>query len=270
MQWGEDAVDLHYPTEAGRFPVVLFLQGGRVDKEQYSIFGESVASHGFVVAIPNHHHVIDFPGFQSEGWFSEQSQITDVMAFARCLDEGDGPLADRIDTDALYLSGHSYGAAVAISALQNECTFPFCPEDGPYTRPPELRAVAGLGINTKPRVGGTEIAATDNVEMPFAIINGASDGNALAQDTVVSYQRIEHPPKARMFIEGGNHYVMCDENNPEGPGADANEPTLAQEEGARLVGRLTALWFLATGEGHDGALQALEREAQTRDIEMEM
>jgi dienelactone hydrolase len=257
---GDDPADVYYPTDAepGPFPVAVFLQGGRVDKREYASFAGALAAWGFVVVVPNHHNVVMFPGFEAEGLFSEQQQILDTVVFARAEAAGDGPAAAAIDPSRLAVLGHSYGAAAALAAIQGVCEFPFCPEDGAFAIPPELLGMALLGINTKPRVGSTEIRRTDNAGMPIAIINGRLDSNATAEDTELSFERIEDAPKGLVFIEGANHYALCDRNNPEGPARDPAEPTLEQAESVALSARYAALWLRASGMGDAAARAALE------------
>lgn len=246
--WGDDPTDVYMPAGEGPFPIALFLQGGRVDKAEYALFATTLAEHGFVVVIPNHHRVVDFPGFQSEGLFSEQAQIADVLDFMASENSRAGsPAEGRVDASALVLLGHSYGSAASIAAVENRCQFPFCPEDGPYTRPPELRAVALTGITTRPVFGEDAVLPVHNEGMPFAIVNGELDSRARLDDAHLTLERTDDAPKGLLIVQGANHFVMCDHNNPEGASADMAEPTLDQLTGAQLAGRLAALWLLATG-----------------------
>ena len=256
-----DPVDVYHPTDDayGPYPLALFLQGGRVDKSEYAGFAAHLASYGFVVLVPNHDHLVVFPGFEAEGLFSEQQQILDALDFARDeVQRAGATAAGLIDTSRFVLLGHSYGAAAAFAAIQGVCEFPFCPQDGEFALPEELRSMALLGINTKPRVGSDQIRSTANAGMPLAIINGRLDSNATADETTVSYERIADPPKALMFIEGANHYAMCDRNNPDGPAPDPAEPTMPPEESVELSARYAALWLRATGLNDARARSALE------------
>ncbi|MEI6127306.1 MAG: hypothetical protein WCQ99_12220, partial [Pseudomonadota bacterium] len=217
-----DKTDIYYPVldsadTMTKFPIALLLQGGRVDKFFYKGFAEHVARYGFIVAVPNHLNSYSMPGFAAEGLFSEAAQIYDYLAFMSAENSNpSSPLAGRVDNATLVMLGHSFGAACTIDAIQNKCQFPFCPEGESFTRPPELKAVALCGINTKPRgkPGDNNIYPTDNMGMPFAIVNGAIDNNAKKDITEISYGLIKDPPKALVFIKGANHYAMCDMNNP--------------------------------------------------------
>jgi len=69
MPQNNDATDIYYPVvkenerRAGKFPIALFLQGGRVDKQYYAKYAHHVASYGFIVVVPNHISTISIPGF---------------------------------------------------------------------------------------------------------------------------------------------------------------------------------------------------------------
>src|SRR6187431_1603721 len=49
-----DSADVYYPTTGNRLPVALLLQGANVDKSHYFWYAATLASYGFVVAVPNH------------------------------------------------------------------------------------------------------------------------------------------------------------------------------------------------------------------------
>ncbi len=253
MPQNGDPVDIHHPVPAAVpegtvLPVALLLQGGRVDKQHYSSYARIVAAYGFIVLVPNHTATFSFPGYSSEGLFSQMRQITDTLAYAaEQNDNATSPLAGIVDTERLVMLGHSYGAACTIGAIQNQCEYPFCEEGETFTRPPELKAAALCGINTKPRGKPFDykIRETDNDGIPLAFINGSIDNNARYWVTRRSYALIADPPKMLVFINGANHYAMCDINNPEGPGEDPNDPTLSQSVSVETAARWSALFLRA-------------------------
>ncbi|WP_062111693.1 alpha/beta hydrolase [Aureimonas sp. AU40] len=102
--------DLYVPNGAtATTPVVVFIHGGSWDggsKALYPFVGQSLASAGFVVAIPNYrlYPQVTFPGFVEDG-----AKATAVVAkLAR--DGGQGIPAGR---HPLFLMGHSAGAQIA-------------------------------------------------------------------------------------------------------------------------------------------------------------
>jgi len=247
-----DAADIYYPADdnaTGPFPIALLLQGARIDKSYYSQYARHVARYGFIVVVPNHINLFTVPGIISEvGLFSEQRQLYDTLEFmASENDNSSSPVKGRVDTNTLVMLGHSYGAACALGALQSTCEYPFCPEGETFTRPPQLKAVALCGINTQPfgNPFDKEIRATLNQNMPLAIINGSLDENATYGITKISYEMIEDPPKELVFINGANHFAMCDMNNPPGPTPQKNEPVLSQEVSIETAARWSALFLRA-------------------------
>jgi len=243
MPQNNDEVDIYYPVPddhdraSYECPIALFLQGGRVDKNYFSEFAKEVAKYGFIVVVPNHDadfiltH-IDFPGLEIAfiGLFSENQQIPDVLDFMSDENaDASSPLYGIVNNEIMVLTGHSFGSAVIIDAIQETCEFPLCrPENSSFTLPEEVKAVALTGINTIPFGNPFDKVsrATANL-VPMAIINGNLDENAKYEDTKTSYEIIENPPKALIFVNGANHYGLCDENNPGNP----NYPDEARIDG---------------------------------------
>ena len=113
-----------------------------------------VAKYGFIVAVPNHYHEFKLGPIDTDGLFSEGTQMQDYIDYMKAQnDNSSSPFYQKVDTGKLMMLGHSYGAACTIYAMQNNCMYPFCPEDeaAAFKRPEELKAAALCGINTKPR-----------------------------------------------------------------------------------------------------------------------
>ena len=255
MPQNEDVTDVYYPVVEGifkgycKFPVALFLQGGRVDKQYYSKYAQQVASYGFIVVVPNHISSFTVPGYSATGLFSQQSQIYDVLEFMKQENaDSNSPLNKLVDTGTLVMLGHSYGAACAIDAIQNICEYSFCPPgQTTFTRPEELKAVALTGINTKPYgiPGDTTIRDTHNMGMPIAFIDGSIETRAVYADSITSYGMIDDPPKMLVEVKGANHFGLCNINNPPGPGQDSAVPTIDREVSIETYARWSALFLRA-------------------------
>lgn len=254
MPQNEDVTDVYYPVVEGifkgicKFPVALFLQGGRVDKQHYSKYAQIVASYGFIVVVPNHISTFSVPGYSATGLFSEQTQIYDTLAFMKEENENvASPLKGIIDTGTLTMLGHSYGAALTIGAIQNICEYPFCPEGATFTRPEELKGVALTGINTKPYgiPGDNEIRVTHNMGMPIAFIDGSVETRAVYADSITSYGMIDDPPKMLVEVKGANHFGLCNSSSPSGATPDTAVPTIDQEVSIETYARWSALFLRA-------------------------
>lgn len=102
--------DLYVPDGAtAQTPVVAFLYGGgwdSGDKGIYAFVGQSLASAGIAVAIPDYrvYPEVKFPGFVEDG-------ARAVAAIGTVLRKGAGPLPGG--EHRLFLMGHSAGAQIA-------------------------------------------------------------------------------------------------------------------------------------------------------------
>lgn len=103
-------LDLYVPNETtARTPVVVFVHGGSWDsgsKDIYPFVGQSLASAGIIVAIPNYrlYPQTTFPGFV-------QDAAKAVAATQRLAGEGREGIAKG--RHPLFLMGHSAGAEIA-------------------------------------------------------------------------------------------------------------------------------------------------------------
>ena len=238
-----DPADIYYPNtlETDNFPVALFLQGALVDKANYANFASAVSSYGFVVIVPNHFQ--SSPPFN--GLFAEVSQIEDVLKYVETENTNPtSPLEGIIDTDNLALLGHSWGGAVGLSAIGNNCLPGFCNETK-FTLAEEV--VAGIfygaflqNFNTR------EFLAIDNDSIPIGLISGSRDGVATPEEIRPSYDLIQNPPKALITVEGANHYGITNVNNPFGSMPDPNDPTLEQNIANETIARWSGLFLRAS------------------------
>jgi hypothetical protein len=271
MPQNNDEADIYYPvpddkdSASQKFPVALFLQGGKVDKKHYSKYASEIAKYGFIVVAPNHYEEYTLKAWKGlvkidfKGFFPDSSQIYDVIDFMNDENTREGsPLKGIVDHETLVLTGHSFGAAVIIGAIQENCEFPLCRSESEFTLPDMVKAAALTGINTIPYGNpfDNKNRPTANL-IPMAIINSDLDENAEYQDTKDSYALIENTPKSLVFIKGSNHYGLCDLNNPgnlDYPDADKVEgvskpqdviPELDQNISIETNARWTALFLRA-------------------------
>lgn len=102
--------DLYVPDAAGpQTPVVVFLYGGAWDsgsKDIYLFLGQSLASEGVIVAVPDYRVYPDvlFPGFVEDG-------ARAVAAIDKAAQSGAGGVAPG--RHPLFIMGHSAGAQIA-------------------------------------------------------------------------------------------------------------------------------------------------------------
>jgi len=224
-----DPADIYFPDPQGsaagyRFPMVVFLQGANVDKKYYSQFGQQLASYGFIVAIPN-----------KPGLFTSTKVIDDVFNHLKLEDaDVDSPLYGIVDTDVLVASGHSFGGAAALVAVNDMCFG--CASGQVYTAPPELKAVVGVAANTG-------VLKLNNAGIPTAIIVG--DLNDGQQNYQTGFENMQFP-RALMRVHGADHFGVVDIAEP--PGAvipDEDPQTMPQAVSVTRFAQYTGL-FLRT------------------------
>jgi len=246
-----DLADIYYPKlsdlRSGKysFPIVLLLQGALVDKSFYSNYASLVARYGFVVVVPNHFRPSPVDPSSPPRLLSETSQIGAVLAqMAIENTKPTSPIVSVVDTQRLGLLGHSYGGAVGLSAIANQCLRELFLCREPFTRPKELLAGAFFGANLRNRINN-EFVTISNDNIAVALIQGEIDGVALPERAKRTFDNIQTPPKALITVTGANHFGITNVNNPAGANPDPNPPTLNQAIGIEANARWSALFLRA-------------------------
>ncbi|WP_416355024.1 alpha/beta hydrolase [Aureimonas phyllosphaerae] len=117
MPGDRGTLDLYVPYGAGpATPIVVFIYGGSWDSGSKSIYpfvGQSLASAGYIVAIPDYRVYPDvlFPGFVEDG-------ARAVAAVRKLGETGGAGLA--AGSHPLFLMGHSAGAQIAALLAYNK------------------------------------------------------------------------------------------------------------------------------------------------------
>ena len=249
-----EVADVYHPAPparkrslyTNRFPVVVMLQGARVDREYYSTFGMHLARYGFVVVIPNNTSALG-PNF-TEGIVMQEA--LDQMRTEN--GDPDSPVYGLVDGSKLGVSGHSFGGAAALYTITGICGFPFCDPASGFTRPPELKAAALVGTNARQ-------LDIDSTGIPVAITTGTEDsGYADAQYT---YSLLE-TPKALITVHGANHFGMTDIDEPPGANTDRGEAeqVVPQAISAHRYARWSGLFLRAHIYGDSRAWRKIYRQ----------
>ena len=101
-------LDVYTPSSPNTYPVVIFQHGFGGSIKAYETISEHLASHGFVVVLPQMYG----PGFQGAPTAEEEAVLgLDVLAWIEANINGFIPV--HADTTLLGLSGHSRGGQVA-------------------------------------------------------------------------------------------------------------------------------------------------------------
>lgn len=253
----EDPADVYHPdppdlADGGyAFPVALFLQGAEVGRHHYQLFATAVASHGFVVVVPDHETI----SMAGPGLYAEQEEIQDVLVHMRDqFADVSSPLHGVLDLNTLLLLGHSYGGVAGLNAIRDVCEMPSCV--GFWSRPAELRGGAFWGTNLAVPMVGT-VPDIENDGLPVALVQGTLDSMATPADGLATYEKIMDPPRIYAEVVGANHYGICNVNNPPGADADESVPTLEQATSIQSIARVSALFLRAHVLGDGEAVECL-------------
>jgi dienelactone hydrolase len=238
--------DIYFPnpqdlkTNNYSFPIALLLQGGLVNKSNYSEYAREVARYGFVVVVPNNERSV--PQFGNV--LAPQTSQIDATLAQMVVENANpnSPVAGVVNTNSLALLGHSLGSAVGLSAIANKCIPNLCQDS--FTRPKELVAGAFFGANLRDQNGN--YITINNSGIPIALLQGNLDGRALPERAEKTYNNITTPPKALITINGANHFSITNTNNPAGAIPDPTSSTLSQDVAIETIARWSGLFLRAS------------------------
>lgn len=237
-----DPTDIYYPVVSDpdtSTPIILMLQGALVDQADYSNYAQAVSSYGFTVAVPNNLRSLSAPGAPPfEGLFAEQDQVNQILEFAKSENADPGsPITGLLDTDSLGLVGHSFGGAVGLASIQNNCFVVLCADS--YSFPPELKAGIFYGANFDPT--NTDVIPPIDNQIPTGLILGTLDGVAAPAETVATFEQLQNSPKVLVEVEGANHYGITNSDSPRDP----VRATLDQAIATETIGRWSGAFLRA-------------------------
>ena len=231
----------------GPYPVVVLSPGFAIGAGSYAWLAEHLASHGFVVAAPQHAESLD----PQTLWQATIDRPRDVSAALDLVEHASAPggrIAGLADLDRVAVVGHSYGGYAALAAagarldtaaLLSACTLRRgtrrvlafqCDALVPHLD--ELAARAGLDAVpagewpswADPRVDAAVALAGDAVMFgprglahltaPLLAIGGTADADSpFAWGTALAYEHSSSPRKAELSLVGAEHFVFtggCD------------------------------------------------------------
>jgi predicted dienelactone hydrolase len=218
-QWTDPARDRTVPVKiyhpqngAGPFPIIIFSHGLGGSRDTYEYVGRGWASHGYIVAHPQH------LGSDSAIWqtdaaasrqslqkilFNPENSINRTQDVTFAIDqiihsEGDtAPLRGKIDASAIGVSGHSFGAMTALQCAEHD---------------KRVKAIVAMSTPIPPEVKAQATDEFAKIKVPCLHLTGTRDSGMTAP-TPPEYRRIpfDQMEKADQYLitfEGGDHMVF--------------------------------------------------------------
>ena len=192
-------------AEGGPYPFVIYSHGSGGQRFQASDNAELLASHGFVVAAPDHVGNTAFDELLDTRAPDEQIEIdrpTDTaFTITELLEQSaapDTPLSGALDPDRIGIYGHSFGGYTALTAVS-----------GRGDVPPDDRIVAAVGhAAATERSTDAELEAVD---VPTLLLSGTKDETTpIADNTERPWELISGRPLVRVDIVDGGHQSFSD------------------------------------------------------------
>ncbi|MCK9931529.1 dienelactone hydrolase family protein [Frankia sp. Mgl5] len=153
------------PVAPGRFPLVVVSHGSAGGRVQLAYLAEALATHGFVVAAPDHPGdtmIEAAEGRQAPLVELASDRLLDVSAVISAFTKPDCPLSRMVRADEVGVVGFSFGG---LTSVVSTVGFLRAPAD------PRVRAVVGIAPATEV-VPEREL---DRVRVPVLLVGGSDD-----------------------------------------------------------------------------------------------
>ncbi len=206
VEFASDVAAADVPIDgSGPFPFVVYSHGSGGIRYQFSSFTELLASHGFVVASPDHAGNTAFDSFLGTSASSDENQVnrpTDVAFLISEFLAGESaetaPFAGALDADRIGVVGHSAGGFTALASASGHAGVP------PDAR---VRAIIGMAPYSRP-LSDEEL---QSIDVPSMLLSGTKDTTTpIAQDTERPWELISGRPLYRVDLVDGGHQSFAD------------------------------------------------------------
>jgi len=213
-------VKIYYPEKGeGPFPVIVFSHGLGGSREGYEYLGRHWASHGYVVALPQH------LGSDDAVWKNQQDPARELRraaadignAMARPLDvrfvldrltamnREEGPLHGRLNLKKTGMSGHSFGGWTTLAVAGQVFS------RGSTLADPRVKAAISMSAPAAQRRRSYD-ESYGSIRIPILHMTGTLDdspiGDTRAADRRIPFDHIHGADQYLVTFEGGDHMVF--------------------------------------------------------------
>ncbi len=179
-------VEVTFPAEAdgrpkaGRFPTLVYVQGGGVPVAQYRWLAQALAERGITVAMPEHPNALAF-----FAWDNGEATLSLLER-----PPAGSVLDGHVDPRRTAVGGHSLGGVVAAKLAPSRRFGAFIVHAS-FSDPADASALAGL------------------VDVPSLTIAAEKDCQALLADVERGFERLPKPA-ALATVVGATHFQFTD------------------------------------------------------------
>jgi predicted dienelactone hydrolase len=203
-------------SNEGPFPVVIFSHGHQNNSIDYVYTLESLASHGFIVAAPDHVNDtqddvrIDFVNAEAKQNLipcfdglpspcsragvakSMTDRVHDVSAVLDALPTWFG---ERVDMTRVGMMGHSRGTVTALAVAGGSTAWGFPPE-------PRVKALMGMAIGVPAITFGADV---QNITIPALLLAGALDTTSPPAVSKAALDKMASTEKELVIFQNAKH-----------------------------------------------------------------
>lgn len=251
--------DIHlrvfYPSEAGKYPVIVFSHGAGGSQNCCDALTRHWASYGYVTLQPTHEDSVlqrrnsgeeDIQGLQAVRdalkrpalWESRPLDISFVLDSLPELQKKIPVLAESLDIARIGVGGHSMGAFTADAIAGALVDLPGRPAVN--FSDPRVKSVLLLSPQGPGEFGLTD-DSWDHVALPLMSMTGSLDNGAMRQGPEwkkIPFERSEPGGKFHVFIDGANHLSFISAQTLAPSRASGSHSRLHQFRRARFLGRV--------------------------------
>lgn len=195
----------------GPFPLVVYSHGSGGIRYLHSSYTEALASHGYVVAAPDHTGNTVFDRFTGDGApieeiaFERPNDVARVItAFTEVAHPTAGVFAGAVDDQRIAVTGHSFGGYTAIALATGVTTTlgEFAADDRVDAIIP-LAPASGEALLTDERLAA--------IDVPMMVLVGTDDTTTPVDPNVTRLWDIAtNAPAYRVELVAGEHQTFTD------------------------------------------------------------